>query len=111
MGDGHHVWAAAEWVLLIRNSFLREEGDRLILASGIFPDWLEQSEPISFGPAPTAFGEVSVSVLPKESCVEVQWQGEWRAEPPVIEVCLPGIDPMIAAPGTNTVVAERKEVS
>ncbi|MFP5344729.1 MAG: hypothetical protein ACLGGU_03675, partial [Gammaproteobacteria bacterium] len=31
MGDGQHVWAAAEWVLMIRNCFVREEEDRLIL--------------------------------------------------------------------------------
>ncbi|MBP2687710.1 MAG: hypothetical protein H6Q81_2615, partial [Deltaproteobacteria bacterium] len=29
MGDGHHAWASAEWVLMIRNMFVREEGDRL----------------------------------------------------------------------------------
>ena len=33
MGDGHHVWAAAEWVLMLRYCFLREEGDTLVLAS------------------------------------------------------------------------------
>jgi hypothetical protein len=25
MGDAHHVWAAAEWVLMLRNCFLRKE--------------------------------------------------------------------------------------
>src|SRR6185436_20954594 len=35
MGDGQHVWAAAEWVLMLRNLFVREEGDRLILGSGL----------------------------------------------------------------------------
>ena len=35
MGDGQHVWAAAEWVLMIRNCFAREEDDHLILCSGI----------------------------------------------------------------------------
>jgi len=29
MGDGQHVWAAAEWVLMMRNCFVREEGARL----------------------------------------------------------------------------------
>ena len=26
MGDGQHGWAAAEWVMMIRNLFVREEG-------------------------------------------------------------------------------------
>jgi GH15 family glucan-1,4-alpha-glucosidase len=35
MGDGQHVWAAAEWVLMLRNCFVREEGNGLILCSGM----------------------------------------------------------------------------
>ncbi|MDX1698026.1 MAG: hypothetical protein R3308_07040, partial [Thiohalobacterales bacterium] len=31
MGDGQHVWAAAEWLLMLRNCFVREEGERLII--------------------------------------------------------------------------------
>lgn len=27
MGDGQHGWAAAEWVQLVRNLFVREEGE------------------------------------------------------------------------------------
>ncbi|MFP3874680.1 MAG: hypothetical protein ACLFV1_09525, partial [Thiohalophilus sp.] len=52
MGDGHHVWASAEWVMMIRNCFVREEADRLILCAGIPARWLDQAEPIRFGPAP-----------------------------------------------------------
>jgi hypothetical protein len=42
MGDGQHVWAAAEWLLMLRNCFVREEpaADGLILASGIPQAWL-----------------------------------------------------------------------
>ncbi|HBD13274.1 MAG TPA: hypothetical protein DCZ13_14080, partial [Porticoccaceae bacterium] len=40
MGDGQHVWAAAEWIAVLRNCFLYEEGDRLILAAGIPEHWL-----------------------------------------------------------------------
>ncbi len=64
MGDGHHVWAAAEWALMLRNCFVREEGERLILCAGVPARWLDQHEPVSFGPAPTAFGAVTVSIAP-----------------------------------------------
>lgn len=111
MGDGHHVWAAAEWVLTIRNSFLQEEGNRLILASGIFPAWLQTSVPMSFGPAPTAFGDVSVSVIPKEQCIEVRWQGTWRHEPPAIELRLPGYEPVAAEVGAHTVYLKRMTIA
>lgn len=64
MGDGHHAWAASEWVAMMRNAFLREEGDALVIGSGLLPEWLSAGETLSFGPAPTAFGTVSVEVSP-----------------------------------------------
>ena len=66
MGDGQHVWASAEWVLMMRNLFLREEGRTLILASGIPREWLRAGEEISFGPGPSRFGRVTVRILPAE---------------------------------------------
>ena len=62
MGDGQHVWAAAEWILMIRNMFVREEKESLIIGSGIPKEWLHQSEEISFGPAPTPFGTISIFI-------------------------------------------------
>src|SRR5262249_13622410 len=44
MGDGQHLWAAAEWVLMMRNLFVREESDRLILGSGVPLAWLTPGE-------------------------------------------------------------------
>ena len=35
MGDGQHAWAAAEWIIMLRNIFVREENDVLILCAGI----------------------------------------------------------------------------
>ncbi len=90
MGDGHHVWASAEWVLMVRNCFVREEGDRLILCAGIPPRWLEQDKPIRFGPAPTSFGAISITISPRPGGEpEVTWQGGWHNGEPDIEVRLP----------------------
>lgn len=63
MGDGQHGWAAAEWVMMIRNLFVREEGHRLILCSGILPEWLQTPSPVSFGPTPTPFGKISIKII------------------------------------------------
>lgn len=91
MGDGHHVWASAEWVLMVRNCFVREEGDRLILCSGIPGRWLEQDQPIRFGPAPTSFGTISITVQPRPGeTPEVTWEASWHDGEPDIEVRLPG---------------------
>lgn len=105
MGDGHHVWAAAEWVLMLRNCFVREEGETLILGAGIPARWLEQPAPIRFGPAPTAFGSVSLSIFPAPGAApRVEWQGDWHREAPPIEVRLPGFAPMRPPPGSGSVV-------
>src|SRR5690606_15097870 len=40
MGDGQHGWAAAEWVAMVRNSFMQEEGNRLVLGRGLGMPWL-----------------------------------------------------------------------
>jgi hypothetical protein len=103
MGDGHHVWAAAEWVLMIRNAFVREEGEQLILCAGVPPRWLDQDAPIRFGPAPTAFGTVSITITPGAT-PRVEWAGDWHRSAPPIEVRLPGFTPVSAPPGSDAVV-------
>ncbi|MFW6237411.1 MAG: hypothetical protein ACOC3F_03410, partial [Desulfosudaceae bacterium] len=60
MGDGQHGWAAAEWVMMLHNSFVREEGEHLIIGSGIWPEWLEDSADIRFGPILTSLGTISL---------------------------------------------------
>ncbi len=106
MGDGQHVWAAAEWVLMQRACFLREEGDRLILGSGIPPEWLAQGQPLAFGPGLTRFGPVTISILARRGKVRVQWDAEWRRKPSAVEVRLPGFAPVKVGPGIFTVDLE-----
>ncbi|MEW6325858.1 MAG: hypothetical protein AB1515_10790, partial [Nitrospirota bacterium] len=115
MGDGQHMWAAAEWVLMMRNSFMREEAERLVLASGIPDAWLASYEPMSFGPAPTPHGELSVTIESEEQpgspATIVSWQGRWRGPAPTIEVRLPGHEPVICAGGEDRVSVTRRPPS
>lgn len=110
MGDGHHVWAAAEWLLMIRNCFVREEGDRLILCAGIPARWLDQAAPIRFGPAPTRFGAVTISITPDPGHPpRVDWQGDWHRSAPSIEIRLPGFAPATPEAGAGSVVLVNRE--
>lgn len=77
MGDGHHVWAAAEWVMALRNAIVREEEDRLLLASGITPAWLADGQAVEFGPAPNAWGSVAVRAVREAQRLRVEWQADW----------------------------------
>ena len=97
MGDGQHVWAAAEWVAMMRNAFCREEGDRLVLGAGIQPRWLVPGEVLFFGPTPTPWGAVSVTLHPDAAG---QHTVEWRidgTDPAGIRIALPGCAPLEVA--------------
>ena len=109
MGDGHHVWAAAEWVLMVRNCFVREEGERLILGAGVPERWLAHNEPIHFGPAPTTFGPVSLSITVNSiNSPRVEWRGDWHRNEPPIDICLPGFERVSVAAGSGSVTLRRK---
>ncbi|MBF0217637.1 MAG: hypothetical protein HQL30_11675 [Candidatus Omnitrophica bacterium] len=100
MGDGQHVWAAAEWVLMLRNCFVREEGDGLILCSGIPVDWLEKGQAMSFGPGPTCYGDIRISIKPEGKTIIVDWNGLWSGKEPPIEIRMPGCTGVRVKPGT-----------
>ena len=103
MGDGQHVWAAAEWVLLLRNMFVREEGlDTLVLCSGIPPEWLPRGEKIFFGPARTDFGEISLT-LTRDENIRVSWRAKWHDKAPILQVGLLGSEKIQADPGVTSV--------
>ena len=90
MGDGQHGWAAAEWIMMMRNLFVREEGHRLILGSGVFPEWLESGEELSFGPTLTPYGPVSVIIDHQGDHPVLQVDASWHEDQPEIEIKVPG---------------------
>jgi hypothetical protein len=97
MGDGQHVWAAAEWVLMMRNIFILEEEKTktIILCAGIQPEWLDSNETMFFGKTPTIFGTIAVTITPGTN-IRVSWKANWHGDPPCVEVHLPGYPRVIA---------------
>ncbi|MFP4105614.1 MAG: hypothetical protein ACLFVU_05910 [Phycisphaerae bacterium] len=90
MGDGQHIWAAAEWVMMMRNMFVREEGEMLILASGVPNRWITSGRTIRLGPTLTPWGPITVRVDPADGGTRVSWDAAWRGDPPEVQVRLPG---------------------
>jgi len=92
MGDGQHGWAAAEWIQIIRNLFVREEKDSLILGSGLFAEWIASPEDLFFGPTPTAHGEITLQILKRKQGVMIDGEAKWRGSPPRMVVRIPGYE-------------------
>lgn len=97
MGDGQHIWAAAEWLMLIRNLFVREEGDRLHLGAGIRPAWLQNGQEALFGPTLTPAGKISVRFRAGPGGVQASVHARWRGPAPTLEWRVPGCQPLVMA--------------
>ncbi len=110
MGDGQHAWAAAEWILMVRNCFVREERDHLIVGSGLSARWLDDCKPIHFGPAPTPFGAITIDIRQNGDSISVRWDADWFTDAPKIEVNVPGWQPVMAVPGTNSVILNSRNI-
>ena len=100
MGDGQHVWAAAEWVMMMRNSFVYEEPGRrrLVIGAGLRPEWLTAGNRLSFGPAPTTWGDVNISIVCRDETIEVACESNWRGAPPEIIWRPPGRQGEVLSP-------------
>jgi hypothetical protein len=92
MGDGQHIWAAAEWALMVRACFVREEAGRLVLASGVRPEWWREGG-ARFGATLTPFGPLTVRIEGDARRARVVVDGAWRPERVEVEVRLPGFAP------------------
>ena len=75
-----HGWAIAELFLLIRDSLLFEDGDRLVLLGGVSPDWLRHRHGIALENVPTWFGSLSVTWTASEKQAALSLSGP--ADPP-----------------------------
>lgn len=102
MGDGQHGWAAGEWVLMMRSLFVREEGNALVIGSGVFQEWLSGSHKIGYGPTPTPHGEVTVNIEPENGGAAVEITGDWRKDSPEIRIEIPGFEAAAVNAGENS---------
>lgn len=61
-GDMPHGWAAADFILLLRDSIVSERDVALHIGAGIQADWLMKG-PIEVRDLPTEFGRVNLTIL------------------------------------------------
>lgn len=90
MGDGHHAWASAEWIIMMRNLFVREEDDGLIFLSGIPATWLLDGEELLCGPTLTSLGTVRVEVSVKTDTMRILIRTDFHRNPSQVVLHIPG---------------------
>ncbi|MGI8794295.1 MAG: hypothetical protein ACR2H3_14160 [Acidimicrobiales bacterium] len=94
MGDGHHGWAAADFLNFVRQMLVREvDGHELLLCS-LLPDaWLGQ--PLEVVDAPTHFGLLSFAVRWHGERPALLWDLRRHADlaGQDITIRVPGLDP------------------
>lgn len=109
MGDGQHGWAAAEWLMMMRSLFVREEADRLIIGSGLFVDWFDTDDDLLFGPTLTPWGPVTVRIMRPASDAMISIDAHWRGAPPRVDVEIPGFRRVAGADCRSAIRLERLE--
>jgi hypothetical protein len=99
MGDGHHGWAAAQFLSLVRNILVREVPGRrrgadapaLALCSLLPDPWLGQGFEVH--DAPTHFGTMSYAVRWHGARPAVLWELTPHDGVDVVRLTAPGLDP------------------
>jgi len=89
IGDGHHGWAVADWLHLIRNLLFFEEGDTLVLTPSLPLDWLEEGKEIAVRQAPSHFGLIEFTLFSEKEKVKLNLNCSFRKPPQSIEFNLP----------------------
>jgi hypothetical protein len=103
MGDGQHGWAAAEWLMMLRNMFVREEHGAVIVGSGILPEWIETGKKLIFGPTLVPGGRMTVRLQKTNGAVRLDL--DCHEHPPNLPVvaAIPGYPLQAIADPTTTV--------
>jgi hypothetical protein len=89
MGDGHHGWAAAELLLLVRNLLFFEEGDRLVLTPILPKEWSYDGAVIEVKGGRTYFGPLDFRIVFEGDGIELEMKDQFWTLPSSIEWNLP----------------------
>ncbi len=109
MGDGQHVWASAEWILMLKNCFVLEENEEIILGKGLRKSWFNESNLISFGPVHTKHGIISVKGERKDDGLLISYLADWYTCCPEIKIEVPHYEVTRFSENSNEVLLKEKK--
>jgi hypothetical protein len=91
MGDGHHGWAAADFLSFVRNLLVRETEDGLALCSMLPDEWTGQN--LGVQDAPTHVGRLSFAVRWHGDRPALLWELDRHDGVGPVRITAPGLDP------------------
>lgn len=102
-GDGHHGWASAEWLMLVRALLFDDAKETLQITPGLPEEWLYQPGKIEVEHAPTTFGKLAYTVEWDEGGrnIRLSLSSAWHTPPGAIQWFLPGHITSAKASGYN----------
>ena len=74
-----HGWWAAEYVTLLRNMLVREEGNGVMLMSAVSPSWLKPGQVVAVREVPTTFGTVAFTLRTTGTGATLTWRSSLRS--------------------------------
>ena len=90
IGDGHHGWAAADFLMAVRNMLFMEEQDVLVLTPVIPREWISWFETLSVENGTSYFGTINFSYeVNKENELDITINNQYVKPPKAIEINLP----------------------
>ena len=84
-----HGWFAADYVALLRNMLVREQGDNLHLLSAVSPDWTRPGDTIQVSNAPTEFGPIAMTCQFTTTGMHMQLNTHFQQRPAHIIIHIP----------------------
>jgi hypothetical protein len=105
-----HGWVSSEFLLLLRDLWLYEKGESLVLGQGVPAGWLQKAKEFEILNAPSAFGPLDFKVIvPASNKIEVEvFFHSVERLPHQVEICLPWPGKLVAA--TKGSVEEAKVI-
>jgi hypothetical protein len=93
-----HGWFAAELVALVREALVHDDAGGIALHEALPPAWLRPGRPTEVRGAPTRFGRVDVTLVPRAGGATLRWSAPegvpltWRVPLGVRDVRAPGLE-------------------
>ncbi len=89
MGDGHHGWAAADLLSLVRNILFFEEDNGLVITPVLYHRWMEAGEVMEVKKAASYFGEINFRIESRPDQIELHLNNKYFKKPEFIEFSVP----------------------